>query len=60
MTKEQRKAIKRICNEYDFNNLQELRRHMKDNYDDPLDLDLWDKTEDGLYDELSKYVAMSF
>jgi len=56
MTKEQRKAIKRICADYDFEDLKELREWFKDFYGDNLDLDLWDKTEDGLYDEISKMI----
>ena len=56
MTKEQRKAIKCICADYDFEDLKELREWFKDFYGDNLDLDLWDKTEDGLYDEISKMI----
>ena len=56
MTKGQRKAIKRICEDYDFENIKELRQYMKSNYDDTLDLDLWDKTEEGLYDEISRLI----
>ena len=56
MTKGQRKAIKRICKDFDFENLKELRRYMRDNYDDPLDLDLWSKTEAGLYNELERLI----
>ena len=56
MTKEQRKAIKRICADYDFEDLKELREWFKDFYADNLDLDLWDKTEDGLYEEISKMI----
>lgn len=56
MTKEQRKAIKRICADYDFEDLKELREWFKDFYGDNLDLDLWNKTEDGLYDEISKMI----
>lgn len=56
MTKEQRKAIKRICADYDFEDLKELREWFKDFYGDNLDLDLWDKTEYGLYDEISKMI----
>lgn len=56
MTKEQRKAIRRICADYDFEDLKELREWFKDFYGDNLDLDLWDKTEDGLYDEISKMI----
>lgn len=56
MTKEQRKAIKRICADYDFEDLKELREWFKDFYGDNLDLDLWDNTEDGLYDEISKMI----
>lgn len=56
MTKEQRKAIKRICADYDFEDLKELREWFKDFYGDNLDLDLWDKTEDGLYNEITKMI----
>ena len=56
MTKEQRKAIKRICADYDFEDLKELREWFKDFYGDNLDLDLWDKTEDGIYEEISKMI----
>ncbi len=58
MTKEQKKAIKRICNEYDFQNLKELRQYIKDVFDDPFDLDLWSKTEEGLYSEVIKLFEM--
>ena len=58
MTKEQKKAIKRICNEYDFQNLKELRQYIKDVFDDPFDLDLWSKTEEGLYNELIALFGM--
>ncbi len=60
MTKEQRKAIKRICEDYDFENLKELRDWFKDFYSDPLDLELWDKTEDGLYRKLSKFLDKAY
>lgn len=53
MTSGQKKAIKRICEEYDFENLKELRQHMRDCYDDPFDLDCWDETEDALYKEIT-------
>ena len=56
MTKEQRKAIKRICADYNFEDLKELREWFKDFYGDNLDLDLWDKTEDGLYNEIAKMI----
>lgn len=56
MTKEQRKAIKRICEEYDFDDYKELKEWVKDFYGDNLDLDLWDKTEDGLYNEITKMI----
>ena len=56
MTKEQRKAIKRICEDYDFEDIKELREYMRDNYGDSLDLELWDKTEDGLYNEIAKFI----
>ena len=54
MTKEQRKAIKRICKNFDFENLKELREYMRDCFGDPLDLELWCKTEEGLYNELEQ------
>ncbi len=57
MTREQRKAIKRICEDHDFEDLKELRNYMKSNYDDPLELDLWDKTEEGLYNEISSLIV---
>lgn len=57
MTREQRKAIKRICEDYDFDDLKELREYMRDQYGDPLDLELWDKTEDGLYSEIEKLIV---
>lgn len=57
MTKEQRKAVKRICEDYDFEDIKELRQYMKSNYEDPLDLDLWDKTEEGLYKEISRLIV---
>ena len=57
MTREQRKAIKRICEDYDFDDLKELREYMRDQYGDPLDLELWDKTEDGLYNEIEKLIV---
>lgn len=56
MTKGQRKAIARICIDYDFDDIKELRKYMRDNYGDPLDLDLWDKTENGLYNEIAKFI----
>ena len=56
MTKAKRKAIKRICADYDFEDLKELREWFKDFYGDNLDLDLWDKTEDGLYEEIAKMI----
>lgn len=56
MTKEQRKAIKRICADYDFEDLKELREWFKEFYGDNLDLDLWNKTEDGLYNEIAKMI----
>ena len=56
MTKEQRKAIKRICADFGFDDYKELKEYFKDFFGDPLDLDLWDKTEDGLYNELTKFL----
>lgn len=53
MTAGQKKAVKRICIEYDFENLKELRQYIKDCYDDPFDLDLWSETEAGLYEEVT-------
>ena len=57
MTREQRKAIKRICEDYDFDDLKELREYMRDQYGDPLDLELWDETEDGLYSEIERFIV---
>lgn len=57
-TKEQKKAIKKICGDYDFENVQELRRYLKDNYGDDFDA-LWfnGKTEEECYKELEKVVG---
>ena len=60
MTKGQRAAIKRICEDYDFENLKEIREFMRSNYGDPLDLELWSDTEEGLYNELAPMVGLSF
>ena len=54
MTAEQKEAIKRICKDFDFENLKELREYMRDRFGDPLDLELWDKTESGLYAEFER------
>ena len=54
MAKGQKLAIKRICEEYGFENLKELREYMRFRFDDDFDLELWDETEEGLYDEVSR------
>lgn len=57
----QKKAIKRICSDYDFKNLSELKVWMRDNYGDILDTDWFDSdTEEGCYQELVKRVEMNF
>lgn len=53
---EQIEAIKRICADFGFDDYKELKEYFKDFFSDPLDLDLWDKTEDGLYNELAKFL----
>ena len=58
MTAGQKKAIKRICIEYDFENLKELRQYIKDVFDDPFDLDVWSESEAGLYEEVTKMFKM--
>lgn len=59
MTKAQRNAIKRICEDYDFENLKELREYLKDSYGDKLD-EYWfsGTTEDECYKELEKVVSL--
>ena len=59
MTQGQKKAIKRICNDYDFENIKELRAYFIDCFDDPLDLDLWAKDENGLYNEICYYLNLT-
>lgn len=56
-TKEQKQAIKRICQDYDFENVKELKEYLKDRYDDKLDY-YWfrETTEEGCYNELEKVV----
>lgn len=58
MTKEQKKAIKRICEDYDFENLKELREYLRDTYGDTLD-EYWfnGNTEEECYAELEKVVS---
>ena len=56
MTQEQKRAIKRICKDYDFENIKELRAYFIDCFDDPLDLDLWAKDKNGLYNEICYYL----
>lgn len=58
MTKEQKKAIKRICEEYDFEDVKELRSWMRDSYGDTLDADWFEgTTEDECYAELERVVG---
>ena len=55
------KAIKRICSDYDFENLSELKAWIRDNYGDILDADWFNSdTEEGCYKELAKLVEMNF
>lgn len=58
MTREQKKAIKRICEEYDFEDAKELRAWMKDMYGDTLD-EYWfeGSTEEECYAELDRVVV---
>ena len=58
-TKEQKQAIKRICQDYDFENAKELREYLRDRYDDKLDY-YWfsETTEEGCYKELEKVVRL--
>jgi hypothetical protein len=58
MTKEQKNAISKICKDYGFENLKELKAWLKDQYGDILD-EYWfsSTTEKGCYKELEKVVA---
>lgn len=57
----QKKAIKRICSDYGFENLSELKAWIRDNYGDILDEYWFDSdTEEGCYQELVKLVEMNF
>ena len=55
----QKKAIKRICADYDFDNLKELKTYLKDVYGDTLD-EYWftSTTENGCYEELERVVSL--
>lgn len=57
MTKEQKRAIKKICENYGFENLRELKAYLKDCYGDILDR-YWftGTTESECYFELAKVV----
>lgn len=53
MTKEQRRAIKRICRDYDFENFKELKDWVKETYGDTLNFEWFtEKTEEACYEEL--------
>lgn len=59
-TAEQKKAIKRICNDYDFEDVKELRSWLKEEYGDTLDGDWFSgKTEEECYQELEQVVAIN-
>ncbi len=59
MTKEQRKAIKRICEDYDFEDTKELKEWLKDNYGDTLDKDWFiGDSEEDCYAELKSVVSL--
>ena len=58
MIQEQKRAIKRICKDYDFENIKELRAYFVDRFGDALDLDLWAKDENGLYNEICYYLNL--
>lgn len=59
MTREQKNAIKRICEEYDFENTKELKEWLKDNYGDTLDKDWFSgSTEEECYAELVRVVSL--
>lgn len=59
MTKEQKKAIKRICADYDFEDAKELKEWLKENYGDTLD-EYWfsGNTEEDCYTELERVVKI--
>ena len=58
MTQEQKRAIKRICKDYDFENIKDLRAYFVDRFGDALDLDMWAKDENGLYNEICYYLNL--
>ena len=65
MTQEQKRAIKRICKDYDFENIKDLRAYFVDRFGDALDLDLWAKDENenlilnGIQLDLTKSLSKS-
>ena len=57
MTKEQKKAIKRICADYGFEDTKELKEWMKDQYGDELDEYWFDRTtEQECYEQLARVI----
>lgn len=54
-TVEQKKAIKRICSDFDFEDVKELRSYLRDSYGDIFDADWFSgKTESECYSELER------
>ena len=59
MKKEQKRAIKRICADYDFENTKELKEWLKEQYGDELD-EYWFRgsTEQDCYEELKEIIEI--
>lgn len=60
MTDGQKKAIKRICKEFDFDNYKELKGYYKERFDETLDLDVWAKDEETFYADMVKMLMMGY
>lgn len=60
MTKELKKAIKRICEDYDFEDYKEIKEYARDMYGDRID-DYWYENindEESCYKELERAVSL--
>jgi len=54
----QKKAIKRICKDYDFEDYKELKQYLKEDYGDTLDQYWFDgQDEETCYQELNKLLS---
>lgn len=60
-TFEQKKAIKRICTDYDFESAKEIKHYLRDEYGDDFCPEWFSgKTEQECYNELKQVIEKNF